>query len=112
MKNGQKDVSRTLLGIETQGVHQIDPRVGANSLVDSKIYKGNVLFNTLCPTFNNGFVIGSANGDIRMYKQMGQNAKSLLPGLGESIKSLDISQDEKWLLATCQTFLLVLPTTD
>ena len=38
-KNGQKDVSRTLLGIETQGMHQIDPRVGDNSVVLSKQYK-------------------------------------------------------------------------
>ncbi len=59
---------------------------------------------------NGAFAVGSANGDIRMYKQLGQIAKSYLPGLGEAIKSIDISQDQKWMLATCQTYLLVLPT--
>jgi len=25
----------------------------------------------------------------------------MLPGLGESIKSIDVSQDSKWMLITC-----------
>ena len=111
-KNGQKDVSRMLLGVETQGIHQIDPRIGENSLAMSKMYKSNYMFNTISPTLSGGFAVGSANGDVRMYKQMGQIAKTALPGLGEPIKSIDISQDQKWLLATCQTYLLVLPTTN
>ena len=40
---------------------------------------------------------------------MGQNAKTLLPGLGEPIKAIDISLDQKWLLATCKTYLVVVP---
>ena len=111
-KNGQKEAGRTLLGVETQGMHQLDPRCSGNSIVSSKTYKTNVLFNTISPTLTGGFAVGSANGDIRMYKQMGQVAKTYLPGLGEAIKSIDISQDQKWMLATCQTFLLVLPTTN
>jgi VID27 C-terminal WD40-like domain len=67
-KNGQKDSSRTILGIETQGMHQIDPRVGDNSVVLSKQYKTNVLFNSIGANVNGGIVVGSANGDIRMYK--------------------------------------------
>jgi WD40 repeat protein len=91
MKNGQKEAERTLFGVETQGIHQLDPRVGGNSLINSKTYKTNVLFNTISPTVSGGFAVGSANGDIRMYKQMGQIAKTYLPGLGEQIKSIDIS---------------------
>lgn len=93
-------------------MHQIDPRVGANSLVNSKMYKTDVLFNTISPTVSGGFAIGSANGDLRMYSKMGQIAKTLLPGLGEPIKSVDISHDQQWILVTCQTYLLVLPATN
>ena len=110
MKNGQKSVSRTLIGCESQGLHTIDPRLGDNALAVSKTYKTNPLFNTITPGANGAFVVGSANGDVRMYKQMGQIAKSLLPGLGEPIKSIDVSQDQKWMLVTCQTYLLVMPT--
>lgn len=67
-KNGQKDPERTLYGIENQGIHQLDPRIGDNSLVNSKTYKTNVMFNTIGPAPSGGFVIGSANGDIRLYK--------------------------------------------
>lgn len=65
--------------------------MGDNALAISKVYKTNPLFNTITPGINGGFVVGSANGDVRMYKQMGQIAKSLLPGLGESIKAIDVS---------------------
>jgi hypothetical protein len=58
-----------------------------------------------------GFAIGSHNGEIRFYKEVGQNAKTLLPGLGEPIKSIDVSLDGEWVLATCRTYLLVIPTT-
>ena len=36
----------------------------------------------------------------------------MMPGMGEPIRSIDISLDQKWLLATCQTYILVLPTTN
>ena len=56
------------------------------------------------------FCLGSLDGSIRMYKQVGQNAKTLLPGLGEEIKAIDVSQDEEWILATCRSYLLVIPS--
>ena len=68
------------------------------------------MFSSVCPTISGGFALGSADGAIRLYKQVGQNAKTLLPGLGERIKSIDISQDGEWILATCQTYLVVAST--
>ncbi len=67
-KNGQKDVSRTLIGIESRGMHTIDPRSAKNSIVNSKTYKTDVMFNTVTANVNGGFIVGSANGDIRFYK--------------------------------------------
>lgn len=58
-----------------------------------------------------GFAIGSINGDIRLYKDVGSNAKNLFPGLGEPIKAIDVSLDGHWVLATSRTYLLVVPTT-
>eukprot|EP01006_Ploeotia_vitrea_P043090 TRINITY_DN66689_c6_g9_i1.p2 TRINITY_DN66689_c6_g9~~TRINITY_DN66689_c6_g9_i1.p2 ORF type:complete len:195 (+),score=108.79 TRINITY_DN66689_c6_g9_i1:58-585(+) len=37
-------------------------------------------------------------------------AKTLLPGLGDPIIGLDVSGDGRWILATCRTYLLVIPT--
>lgn len=61
-------------------------------------------------TFKGGLAIGSADGQVRLYKQVGQNAKTLLPGLGDPIKGIDMSQDAKWVVATTQTYLLLIPT--
>ena len=40
----------------------------------------------------------------------GKNAKNLYTGFGDPITSLDCSKDGKWLLATCDNYLLVTPT--
>lgn len=109
-KNGQKDISRTLIGCESRGLFTIDTRIADNSIVNDKIYKTNVMFQTITPASYGAFVVGSANGDIRLFSKMGQVAKSMLPGLGEPIKAIDVSQDKRWLLITCQTYLLVMPT--
>lgn len=57
-----------------------------------------------------GLAIGSLNGEIRLYKEVGQNAKTLLPGLGDPIRAIDMSIDGKWVIATTQTYLLLVPT--
>ena len=41
---------------------------------------------------------------------MGQNAKTLLPGLGDPIKGIEMSVDSKLILATTQTYILLLTT--
>lgn len=109
-KNAQKDQSRTLLGLEGQGIYQIDPRIAKNSIANEKLYKSKTGFTSITSTMTGGFAVGNDIGEIRMYKQVGQNAKTLLPGLGEGVKAIDTSQDELWILATCTTYLLVIPT--
>ena len=64
----------------------------------------------MATTFNGGLAIGSLNGEIRLYKDVGQNAKTLLPGLGDPIRGIDMSIDGKWIVATTQTYLLLIPT--
>ena len=54
--------------------------------------------------------LGSYDGKIRLYKQVGQDAKTLLPGLGDPIKAVEVSRDGLWVLATTQTYLLCVPT--
>jgi hypothetical protein len=42
--------------------------MGDNCLAVSKTYKTDPMFNTITPGANGSFVVGSANGDVRMYK--------------------------------------------
>jgi hypothetical protein len=68
--------------------------------VTTKVYKTNPGFNQVATTIMGGLAIGSFDGSIRLYKQVGQNAKTLLPGLGDPIKHIEMSMDAKWVLAT------------
>eukprot|EP00347_Sterkiella_histriomuscorum_P022900 403336735 len=110
-KNGQREKINTFMGLDPQGIYRLDPRESGNNVVDAKTYKTNVNFSSISTTMGGAFALGSVDGAVRLYKQLGQNAKTLLPGLGERIQSIDISQDEQWILASCQTYLLVIPTT-
>lgn len=55
-------------------------------------------------------MIGSLDGAIRLYQQVGKDAKTLLPGLQDPITSLEVSRDSNWILATTRTYLLIIPT--
>lgn len=89
----------------------LDTRLPSNTKVASeRVYKTNVQFNTLATTTQGGLVIGSLDGAIRLYQQVGKDAKTLLPGLQDPITSLEVSRDSNWILATTRTYLLIIPT--
>lgn len=111
IKNGQSGAEDTFVGIGGKSIFTIDPRINKkDKLAQSKVYKTNPEFSCVSTTFGGGLAIGSLNGNIRLYKEVGQNAKTNLPGLGDPIRAIDMSIDGKWVLATTQTYLLVIPT--
>ena len=70
-------------GCSKNALFTLDPRVNkSNKLVDIKEYKTNPKMSCMITTDFGGIAIGSVNGEIRLFKQVGQNAKTLLPGLG------------------------------
>jgi len=89
----------------------IDPRISAESKIAvSRPYKTDPMFNTMATSMQGNLALGSLDGKIRLYKQVGQDARTLLPGLGDPIKALEVTRDGMWVLATTQTYLLVIPT--
>jgi len=70
-------------GVCKNSLFTLDPRLNkSNKLVDKKEYKTNPKMSCMITTDFGGIAIGSLNGEIRLFKQVGQNAKTLLPGLG------------------------------
>jgi len=67
--------------------------------------------STLATTGTGHLAVGSETGEIRLYCEVGQRRKNLLPGLGAPIRAMDVTEDGKWVLATCDTFLLLVPAT-
>lgn len=111
VKNGQRDAESTFVGINDRAIFTIDPRLDKQERAAvSKVYKTNPSFNRVATTLQGGLAIGSLSGEIRLYKEVGQNAKTLLPGLGDPIRSVDMTIDGKWVLATTQTYLLLIST--
>ena len=68
------------------------------------------MFSSITTTLTGGLAIGSKDGKIRLYKECGKDARTLLPGLGDPIVAIEASMDGQWVLATTKTYLLVIPT--
>lgn len=110
-KFAQLTNEQTLTGISKNGLFKIDPRLPKSKLVrgEYKLYKTkDNEFLTLSTTQQGHLVVGSGKGDIRLYEKLGTTATSLLPSLGEAIIGLDVSNDGRWILATCKTYLLLI----
>jgi len=89
----------------------IDTRLNSQTKVAAeRIYKKSPNFKTITTTSTGGIAIGSFDGTIRLYKQVGQDAKTLLPGLQDPIISIEVSRDSNWILATTKTYILIIPT--
>jgi len=103
------------LGMGHRNLYKMDPRIGnksktADIATIKKIYAKDNKFTCITSNESGNFATGSETGDIRLYKTMGQNAKTKYPGLGEPILAIDCTKDGKWLLATCKNYLILLPT--
>lgn len=113
-KFSQLTAEQTLTGVSKNGMFRIDPRLPTSKLVNDntfKLYKTKYNdFLSMATTQHGHIAVGSKKGDIRLYDRLGINAKSALPSLGEPIIGLDVSADGRWLLATCETYLLLIDT--
>lgn len=100
-KNSQTSSQQTFYGINNKNIFTLDPRVNKQlKAVVEKSYKTDPQFSCIGTNLDGNFAIGSHDGQIRLYKQNGQNAKTALPGLGDPIREIDVSMDGKWVLAT------------
>jgi hypothetical protein len=103
---------QTFLGLGSNALFRIDPRLAGNKLVDSQLkqYASKINFSAAATTEKGYIAVGDGKGNIRMFDRLGINAKTHIPGLGEEIIDLDVSADGRWILATCKTMLLLLDT--
>lgn len=79
--------------------------------VNENTYKSVKGLNNIVSTQNGNFAISSNDGHVRMYTDISQKrAKTDLPGFGDDITDLDVSKDGDWILSTCETYLMLIPT--
>lgn len=97
------------MAISNKNMYKIDPRE-KDYLVDAKAYKTNNEFTKIMPNKDGNFAIANMKGEVRLYDRFGINAKNLYAGFGDPIYNIDVSKDGKWILGTCEHYLLVIPT--
>lgn len=79
-------------------------------MCNERPYKTNPKFSCVVTTKTGELATGSETGEIKLYSKVGQIAKTALPGLGDPIRHIDSTHDGLWVLATCDKYLLVIPT--
>ena len=97
------------LAMTHNSILNIDPR-SPNYIVQNYCYSKSPKLSGLATTCEGHIAVGSDTGQIRLYTRTGQKAKTCFPGFGHKIYAIDCTRDGKWLVATCETYLVVLPT--
>lgn len=112
-KYAQLSHSQTLLGINSKAMFKLDGRQGGNKMVSNSLsqYKTKVGFSAAATTGSGQIAVASEKGEIRLFDRVGiSRAKTALPGVGDPILGMDTTEDGKYILATCATYLLVIET--
>lgn len=111
-KYAQMSAEKTFVGTSRNGIFRIDPRLNGNKLVDSqfKQYTSKNDFSAAATDEKGRLAVASNKGDLRLFDQIGKNAKTALPALGDPILGVDVSADGRWVIATCRTYLLLIDT--
>lgn len=99
----------TFMGISSQSMFRVDPRIKQGYVSENgKSYKSKVNFKQVATTSKGYIAVASKNGEIRLYDKLGSNAKTVLPALGDEIIGLSTSNDGRYILATCESYILLI----
>lgn len=111
-KYAQMSAEKTFIGTSRNGIFRIDPRLAGEKLVESqfKQYASKNDFSAAATDAKGRLAVASNKGDLRLFDQIGKNAKTALPALGDPILGVDVSSDGRWVIATCRTYLLLIDT--
>lgn len=112
-KYAQLTTNKVIAGVSYNGLFYLDPRVGGkNKMTNNYFYQSNSpKFSCLATNGAGNVVVGSHTGEIRLFNGVTQKrAKTKLPGLGDGITGIDVTENGKWILATTQNYLLLLLT--
>ncbi|OAG32964.1 hypothetical protein NEIG_01537 [Nematocida sp. ERTm5] len=101
-------LTHDFVGVSKNRLFKIDPR--SAGLIEGKSYSTNTKFTSGDSTSNGYFALGSETGDIRMYDSLDKRAKTLLPGLGDSVLGVFISPSGKYMVGTCKSYLMLIVT--
>lgn len=99
------------IGLNQNQLLRMDPRT-KEFIVQSKKYAAGTRarLEAVATTGAGHIAAASTNGDIRLFDAIGKNAKTHLPGLGDRIIGIDVTEDGNFVLATTEKYLLLIDT--
>ncbi|ODV85758.1 hypothetical protein CANARDRAFT_27850 [[Candida] arabinofermentans NRRL YB-2248] len=110
-KLAERTGEQTFLGLSHQQLFVVDPRLQEKIVPgEQKSYKTKVDFTHLATTEDGYTVVANSKGELKLYNKINMNAKTALPGLGDKVIGLETSGDGRYVLATCQDYLLLIDT--
>jgi hypothetical protein len=111
-KYAQMTSNQTLIGLNENSIFRIDPRLSGNKRVDNEMkqYVVKNKFTSGATTGKGELAVASAKGEIRLFDKLDKRAKTLLPGFGDPILGIDVSESGKFIVATCKNYLLLIDT--
>lgn len=107
-RSAQTTPEQTFIAIGSKAIFTLDPRVKGDKAVNLKTYAKDPRMNCVTSNADGNIAIGCRTGEIKLLSEVGQRAKTALPGLGSPITHIDLSPDERYLLATTDTYLLLI----
>lgn len=111
-KYAQMTSTKTLIGLNENSIFRIDPRLAGNKRVDNEMkqYVVKNKFTSGATTGKGELAVASAKGEIRLFDKLDKRAKTLLPGFGDPILGIDVTESGKLIVATCKNYLLLIDT--
>lgn len=111
-KYSQMTGESTFIGLNSNSIFRVDPRLPGTKRVDSemKSYAVKNEFSCGATTGSGELAVASAKGEIRLFNKLDKRAKTLLPMFGDPILGVDTTENGKLILATCKTYLLLINT--
>ncbi|OII72025.1 uncharacterized protein cubi_01358 [Cryptosporidium ubiquitum] len=118
-KDSQSTPVPTFLGLSNNAIFLMDSRVKeCSNRFTSKLYRSNVLFNSMATDKDGHILIGNDLGELRLYdgtmNKDGEfkKAKTLLNSFGSPIISVDVTRNGNWILATTKNCIHLYPVTE
>jgi hypothetical protein len=123
-KDSQAQGNDCFVGVNNAGFFVVDPR-SQKKVVRTHQYANSATTHFRCgaTTLEGDLAVGTGLGEIRLFDKntvakggesigSGPRAKTKLVGYGDPIIAIDTTRDGKYVLATCESYLLLCPVED
>lgn len=111
-KFGSLNDEKTFVVTSNNMVGRMDTRVNPKQgAVAKHVYAKSMGFSAIATNGAGNVVVGNDKGEIRLFTNPGDSrAKSSIPGLGDEIIGIDVTEDGHWVLATTPRYLMLVQT--